>query len=186
MKTRTGLIAAAALLAGCATSQTVVEADPVIAGRTYVARPVALGPVKMAVDLQAQAVAEDDPASAEQLDLTLGFLAAGGEPTSVVARSGALKSTRDGALGELVARFQSRGSPIECVAELGAELGLEYWFNGTVKPEQFSCVTLRFRVPGHRPGDPLELTFEPINAGGRLIRMLPVTFNFRTVEIEAD
>lgn len=186
MNARTGMIAAAALLAGCTTAQTVVEADPVIAGKTYASRPVVLGRVKMAVGLQAQVVDEDDPAAAEQLDVILGFLAAGGEPTSVVARSGALKSGKDGAAGELVARFQARGSSIECVAELGGEMGLEYWFNGTVKPDQFSCVTLRFRLPGHRPGDPLELTFEPVNVGGQLVRLLPVTFTFRTVEIEVD
>ena len=185
MNARIGLIAAGVLLAGCSTAQTVVEADPVIAGKTYASRPVALGRVKMVVDLQAQVVDEDDPAAAEQVDVVLGFLAAG-EPASVVARSGALKSKKDGAEAELVARFQSRGSPIECVAELGAELGLEYWFNGMVKGDQFKCVTLRFRLPGHKPGDPVELTFEPINVGGDPVRMLPVTFAFRTTEIDVD
>lgn len=184
MNARIGMMAVAALLAGCATAQTVVEADPVIAGKTYAARPVALGRVKMAIDLQGQVVNED-VAAAEQLDVTLGFLAAG-EPASVVARSGALVSKKDGASGELVGRFQSRGSSIECVAELGAELGLEYWFNGTVKADHFKCVTLRFRLPGHQPGDPVELTFEPINVNGQQVRMLPVTFAFRTETIEVD
>jgi hypothetical protein len=185
MNARIGLVAAAALLAGCSTTQTVVESDPVIAGKTYASRPVALGPVKMAVDLQAQVVDDDDPAAAEQLDVTLGFLAAG-EPVSVVARSGTLTSQKDGAQAALVGRFQSRGSPIECVAELGAELGPEYWFNGMVRGQQFSCVTLRFRLPGHRPGDPVELAFEPVNVGGRMMRLLPVTFVFRTETIEVD
>jgi hypothetical protein len=178
------LIAAAALLAGCSTAQTVVEADPVIAGKTYHQKPITLGRVKMAVGLQSQIADDDDPASAEIVDVTLGFLASG-EPTSVVARSGALKA-KDGAEAELVARYDTRASSIECVGETGTELGLEYWFNGTVKGEQFKCVTLRFRLPGHQPGDPVELTFEPINVGGQLVRMLPVTFAFRTVEIQAD
>ena len=46
--------------------------------------------------------------------------------------------------------------------------------------------SLRFRLPGHRPGDPLELTFEPINVNGELVRMLPVTFAYRTEVIEAE
>ena len=185
MKAGTLVVVAAVLLAGCSTVQTVVEADPVIAGKTYANRPVALGQVKMAIDLQPQAVDGNDPAAAEQIDITLGFIASG-EPASVVARSGALKSKQDGAEAELTARFEARGSPIECVAEVGKELGLEYWFNGTARAEQFNCVTLRFRLAGHQPTDPIELTFEPINVGGRLVRLLPVTFAFRTVEIEAD
>lgn len=179
------LIAVAALLAGCSTAQTVIEADPVIAGKAYRQKPIALGRVKMAVGLQPQNADESDPAAAELVDVTLGFLATG-EPTSVVARSGALKSGKDGALAELTARYDTRASSIECVGETGGELGPEYWFNGTVRGDQFKCVTLRFRLPGHRPGDPIELTFEPINVGGELVRMLPVTFAFRTVEIEAD
>jgi len=179
------LLLLAGLLAGCSTVQTVVEADPVIAGKTYSNKAVPLGRVRMAVNLQPQVVDADDPADAEQVDITLGFLASG-EPVSVVARSGALKSKKDGAEGALAARFESRGSPIECVAEVGKELGLEYWFNGTVRAEQFKCVTLRFRLAGRQPTDPIELTFEPINVGGELVRMLPVTFAFRTEEIEAD
>ena len=178
----------AGLLAGCSTVQTVVEADPVIAGKTYSHKPVLLGRVKMQVDLHTQTLESDDDdaaAGAEQIDITLGFVASG-EPTSVVARSGTLKSKKDGQEAELTARFEARGSSIECVAEAGKELGLEYWFNGTVKGDLWKCVTLRFRLPGHQPQDPIELTFEPINVGGELVRMLPVTFAFRTVEIEAD
>lgn len=179
------LVAAAVLLTGCSTAQTVVEADPVIAGKTYHQKPITLGRVKMAVGLQPQIADAADPAVAEVVEVTLGFLASG-EPTSVVARSGALKSRKDGAEAELITRYDTPGSSIECVGETGGELGLEYWFNGTVKGEQFKCVTLRFRLPGHQPTDPIELTFEPINVGGELVRMLPVTFAFRTVVIEAD
>ena len=186
MKAGTLVVVAAVLLAGCSTVQTVVEADPVIAGKTYNHQPVPLGRVKMQVDLHPQALESDgEGAGAEQIDITLGF-AASGEPTSVVARSGALKSKKDGQEAELTARFEARGSSIECFAEAGKELGLEYWFNGTVKREQWNCVTLRFRLPGHQPLDPVEFTFEPINVGGNLVRILPVTFALRTVEIEAD
>jgi hypothetical protein len=187
MKTNAGWIAAAVLLGGCATAQTVVEADPVIAGKTYVDRPVSLGRVKMMVDLQPQVVETDDEAGAapgEQLDLTLGFLATG-EAASVVARSGTLRSKKDGAAGELVARFQAGGTALGCVPTSGADLTVDYWFNGTATG-QWKCVTLRFRVPGRLPTDPLELTFEPINVGGELVRALPVTFAFRTLEIQAD
>jgi len=188
MKTRTCWIAAAALLAGCATAQTVVEADPMIAGKAYADRPVSLGRVKMMVDLHAQALGgegdDGEPAAGEQIDITLGFLAAG-EPASVVARSGALKSKQDGAVGELVARFQAGGTALGCVPTAGADLALDYWFNG-MATAQWKCVTLRFRVPGRQPTDPLELTFEPVNVGGELVRMLPVTFAFRTVEIQTD
>lgn len=180
------MLVLAGLLAGCSTVQTVVEADPVIAGKTYSHKPVPLGRVKMLVELHPQTLERgDDAAGAGQIDITLGFVASG-EPASVVARSGALKSKKDGQEAELAARFEARGSSIECVAEAGKELGLEYWFNGTVKGEQWKCVTLRFRLPGHQPQDPIELTFEPINVGGELVRMLPVTFAFRTVQIEAD
>jgi hypothetical protein len=179
------LIAAALLLGGCSTVQTVVQADPVIAGKTYANnRPVPLGRVKMSIALHPQVVG-DDAAVAEQVEITLGF-AATGEPASVVARSGALKSKKDGAEAELVGRFNSSGTSIGCVAEAGGELGLEYWFNGMVKSEPWRCVTLRFRLPGHQPQDPIELTFEPINVGGELVRTLPVTFAFRTEQIEAD
>lgn len=186
MIARTGWIAVAALLGGCATAQTVVEADPVIAGKTYVDRPVSLGRVKMRVDLHAQPVEgeEGGPPPGEQIDLTLGFVATG-EPASVVARSGTLRSKTDGAAGELIARFQAGGTALGCVPAAGADLALDYWFNG-MATAQWKCVTLRFRVPGRQPGDPLELAFEPINVGGELVRTLPVTFAFRTVEIEAD
>lgn len=179
-------IAAAALLTGCATAQTVVEADPVIAGKAYADRPVSLGRVKMIVDMHAQMIEGEGeaPAPGEQIDITLGFLASG-EPASVVARTGALKSKRDGATGELVARFQAGGTALGCVPSTGADLALDYWFNG-MTAGQWKCVTLRFRVPGRQPTDPLELTFEPVNVGGELVRMLPVTFAFRTVELETD
>jgi hypothetical protein len=180
------VFAAAALLAGCSTAQTVVLAEPVIAGKAYGKRPVALGAVKMTLDLQPQAAEPADAAAGEQLELTLGFLATGGETTSVVAQPGTLRSLKDGAAGELTARLAARGSPIECVAEPGLELGNDYWFNGTVGPREFKCVVLRFRVPGHRPGDPLELSFEPVNVGGRPVRVLPVTFAYRTQELEVD
>ena len=185
MNARTCWIAAAALLGGCATAQTVVESDPVIAGKTYVDRPVSLGRVKMLVDLQPQSLeAEPEaPPPGEEVDITLGFLAAG-EPTSVVARTGAL-TPKGGAPAQLVARFQVGGSAIGCVPATGDELGLEYWFNGTATA-QWKCVTLRFRVPGRQPMDPLELTFEPINVGGELQRLLPITFSFRTLEFQAD
>lgn len=186
MKTKTAWIAAAALLGGCATAQTVVEADPVIAGKAYVDRPVSLGRVKMRVDLQPQSLEGDGegPAPGEQIDLTLGFAAAG-EPVSVVARTGTLKSKKDGTEAELVARFQAGGTALGCVPTAGADLAADYWFNGTATA-QWRCVTLRFRVPGRQPTDPLELTFEPINVGGELVRTLPVSFALRTVEIQAD
>lgn len=177
-------VTAAALLAGCGSAQTVVEADAVIAGRAYRNQPVSLGRVKLRIALQGQ-VADAQPPEAEHVDLVVGFVATG-EPASVVARGGRLRAKKDGAEGELVARAEARGTPLECIAEPGSELSLDYWFNGTARREAWKCVTLRFRVPGHRPGDPLELTFEPINVGGELQRLLPITFAYRTEEITAD
>lgn len=190
------VLAAAALLAGCSTVLTVVEADAVIAGKTYREAPIPLGKVRMRLLLQAQVVESvdtvmwipvggDKGADPEQVDITLGFVATG-EPTSVVARGGTLRSRKDGAEAELVARFQAQGTSIECVAQAGRELELDYWFNGTVKPDLWRCVTLRFRLAGHTPADPLELTLEPVNVGGRPVRVLPISFDFRTAEVSAD
>ncbi|HUR40363.1 MAG TPA: hypothetical protein VM240_04265 [Verrucomicrobiae bacterium] len=183
---KTSLIAAAfaALLAGCgSTPQTVIEADTVIAGRSYRNQAVSLGRVKLRVALLPQApVADGEPAPVE---IMVGF-ATSGEPLSVVAAGGSLVAKKDGARGELVGRQQARGTGLECVAENQAELGLEYWFNGKVQRDSWRCVVLRFTLAGHRPGDPLELQFEPINVGGELQRLLPVTFAYRTEQLEAE
>lgn len=181
---RTWIVVAAALLAGCSSAQTVVEGDAVIAGRTYRNQAIPLGRVKLRVALQGQD-AQAQPPESELVDLLVGFIATG-EPASVVARGGRLRAKRGGAEGELLARADARGTALECIADVGGELSPDYWFNGTARRESWKCVTLRFRVPGHRPGDPLELTFEPVNVGGELQRLLPITFAYRTEEITAD
>lgn len=189
-------LAAAAVLAGCSTVQTVTEADAVIAGKTYHEEPIPLGKVRMRLMLQAQVVASVNtvmwiPVGAEagsdpeQVDITLGFVASG-EPTSVIVRSGTLRSMKDGQEAEFVARFLAQGTSIECLAQAGAELDVDYWFNGMARPGAWQCVTLRFRLPGHAPADPLELTLEPISVGGRPVRVLPIGFSFRTAEVSAD
>ena len=181
---RTLAVLLVTLLAGCSSVQTVIEGDAVIAGKTYRNQAIALGRVKLRVALPGRdALAQ--PPEAEVVDVLVGFIATG-EPSSVVARGGRLRAKKDGAEGELLARADARGTALECVADVGGELSTDYWFNGTARREAWKCVTLRFRVPGHRPGDPLELTFEPVNVGGELQRLLPITFAYRTEEITAD
>ena len=182
------LIVAVALVAGCGGVETrVAQADPLIAGRSYAHQPISLGAVKMHVSMLDQVLEShsrmvSDP---EQIDVVLGFVATG-DVTSVVAGSGALKSKKDGSVAELVARYQARGSSLECVAETGAELSADYWFNGSVKPEQWKCVVLRFHLAGHQALDPLELSFDPVNVGGEVQRLLPVGFVLHAEVLKAD
>lgn len=173
----------AALLAGCSTVKTVTEADTVIGGRAYRDQAIDLGRVKMRLALQPQ-VKEDEKfvTDPEQIDIVIGFLTAG-EPTSVVVAPGRLLSKRDGKLAELTARFQAHGSAQGCGTDAAGELSLDYWFNARADAATWKCATLRFRLPGHQPEDPLEMTFEPVNVAGELVRVLPVSFRFRTFQV---
>jgi hypothetical protein len=176
------LIAAIVLLAGCSTVQTVTEADTMIGGRAYRDQPIDLGRVKMMVTLQPQVKeGEKFVTDPEHVEIVIGFLT-GGEATSVVAHSGTLVSRKDGKAAELVARFQARGNDARCLAETVGELTTDYWFNGRAGAEAWKCALLRFRLPGHQPTDPLDLNLEPVNVGGELVRVLPVTFVFRTTQ----
>lgn len=170
---------AALLLAGCAVEQTRIEADPVIGGRAYPGKPIDLGRLKMIVALQPQ-IRENDKfvTDPEQLDIVLGFLAAG-EPASVVVSAGRLASLRTGHEAQLATRFQAQGNAQGCGGEPLGELSTDYWFNARADATDWKCALLRFRLPGHEPGEPLELRIAPVNVGGELVRVLPVSFAYR-------
>lgn len=166
----------ALVLAGCAGgSGPGVEADAVIAGKRYADAPVALGPVRMHLRLREGTAPADEALAPENLELSLGFLAAG-EDARVVLRGATLAYGGEGRAAELVTRHQARGDGAGCESARGAGLSLDYWFNATVTGEFFNCVTLGFVTPGRRAGDALELRMEPLNVNGELIRALPVTF----------
>ena len=166
----------AALLAGCGGgAATVVEADPVMAGKRYAGAPMSLGPVKMTMRLREGAPSSDETLAPQSLELTLGFLAA--NDTAKVVLSGAtLGYGKEGKAAEALTRNQARGSAQGCERDTTAVLTLDYWFNATVNGEFWNCVTIGFATPGRLKGDRLELRMEPLNVNGELIRALPVTF----------
>lgn len=181
MRWKPALVLGAALLAGCAGGGPAVEADAVIAGKRYADAPVALGPVHMRLRLREGTVPSDDALAPENLELSLGFLAAG-DSARVVLSGATLAYGSEGRAAELVTRHQARGSAADCDFARGPGLNLDYWFNATVTGEFFNCVTLGFVTPGRRAGDALELRMEPLNVNSELIRALPVTFAVRVTE----
>jgi len=176
-----GLLLGAAVLAGCGSAPPVIEADPVIAGKRYVDAPVSLGPVKMMLRIREGAPGKDESLSPENLELSLGFLAAH-DTARVVLRRATLGYGTDGKAAEAVTRNQAKGSAQGCALENIAVLTQDYWFNATVNEEFWNCVTIGFVTPGRLATDVLELRMEPLNVNGELIRALPVTFATRVTD----
>jgi len=168
----------AVLLAGCGGAPPAVEADAVIAGKRYVDAPVMLGPVKMLLRIREGAAAKDPALAPENLELSLGFLAAQ-DTAKVVLSNATLLYGKDGKAAEAVTRNQAKGSAQGCSMENSAVLTLDYWFNATVNEEFWNCVTIAFVTPGRLATDVLELRMEPLNVNGELIRALPATFAVR-------
>jgi len=170
----------AVLLAACG-SAPVVEADPVIAGKRYVNAPMSLGPLKMMLRIREGAPPKDETLSPENLELSLGFLAAH-DTVRVVLSTATLTYGKDGKAAEAMTRNQAKGSAQGCTLENTAVLTQDYWFNATVNEEFWNCVTIAFVTPGRLKTDTLELRMEPLNVNGELIRALPVTFAVRVTE----
>lgn len=178
MRNRTmgcGALAAALLLAGCAGAPPAVESDPVIAGKRYADAPIMLGAVQMRLLLREGAQPGDAARAPENLQLSLGFLAAR-ERARVVVSGARLAYGADGKIAEPVTRHEALGSAQGCPVEATSLLTLDYWFNATVNDHAWTCVTLAFVTPGRLAGDALELRFDPLNIDGELVRALPVTF----------
>jgi hypothetical protein len=175
-----GGLAGIVLLAGCAGAPPVIEADPVIAGKRYVDAPIVLGAVKMRLMLRDGAAPRDAARAPENLQLSLGFLAAH-DRARVVVSGATLRYGKDGKVADAVTRHEALGSAQGCPVEATSLLSLDYWFNATVNAESWTCVTLAFVTPDRLAGDTLELRFEPLNVDGELVRALPVTFARRVV-----
>jgi hypothetical protein len=173
------LLLGAVLLSGCGGAPAVREADPVIAGKRYGDAPILLGAIKMRLRLREGAAPRDAARAPESLQLSLGFL--GANDAARVVLSGAALGY-GGKTAEAVTRHAARGSAEACEMDGATLLPLDYWFNATVTPESWSCVTLAFVTPGRAAADALELRFEPLNVDGELVRALPVTFVPRVVE----
>lgn len=167
----------AVLLAGCAGAPPVVEADAVIAGKRYVAAPVSLGPVKMLLRVREGTPAGDPALAPQNLQLSLGFRAT--HDATRVLLSRATLAYGDGGAAELVTRHEALGSEQGCPLDAASVLPPDYWFNASVGPQAWTCVTLGLVTPGRRAGDTLELRMEPLNVNGELIRALPITFAVR-------
>lgn len=171
----TMVLAAALALTGCAGAPPVVEADPVIAGKRYVDAPVSLGPVKMLLRVREGAPASDAALAPQNLQLSLGFLARNDTARVVLSRA-TLVYGADGTTAEVVTRHEALGSAQGCPMDGASVLPPDYWFNASVGPQTWICVTLGLVTPGRRAGDVLELRMEPLNVNGELIRALPITF----------
>jgi len=162
-----------AVLAGCGGAATVVEADPVMAGKRYAEAPMVLGAVKMKLKVREGAAGSEPESGPQNVELSLGFLAAN-ESARVILSSATL--SYGGKSGEVVTRHESLGSGQGCSYDRSASLPQDYWFNASVTDKLWSCVTLGIVTPGRMKSDRLELRMEPLNVNGELVRALPVTF----------
>lgn len=178
MRNRYTMVLAASLaVAGCAGAPPVVEADAVIAGKRYVDAPVSLGPVNMLLRVREGTPPRDPELAPQNLQLSLGFRAT--HDTARVVLSRATLAYGAGGAAEVVTRHEALGSAQGCPMDGASVLPPDYWFNASVGPQTWICVTLGLVTPGRRAGDVLELRMEPLNVNGELIRALPITFAMR-------